>query len=62
MRRRSQSASEHGVVAPLELYAADGRIFHLLSPFARRCGGFAHAGRFIRDVLSKTRGAAVSAG
>jgi len=62
-RRRSQSAREHGVDARLELYASDGRLFHLFGRFLLEAAeAFAHAGRFIRDVLSKTRGAAVSAG
>jgi hypothetical protein len=53
--RRSQSAREHGVDARLELYAADGRLFHLFWPVlllaaeAFAPGGAAHPRRPVED-------------
>jgi hypothetical protein len=57
----AERAREQGVDARLELYAADGRLFHLFWLFVLEAEAFTPAGRLIRDVLSKTRGAAVSA-
>jgi hypothetical protein len=49
---RSQRAREHDVDAGLELYGANGRLVHWFWPFLLEAAeAFAHAGRFIRDVL-----------
>jgi hypothetical protein len=44
----ARSAREHGVDARLELYASDGRLFHLFGQFLLEAAeAFAHAGRFV---------------
>jgi hypothetical protein len=71
-RRSSRAAASGGARRARESTASTrdwsctrptGGLFHLFGQFLLEAAeAFAPAGRFIRDVLSKTRGAAVSAG